>query len=172
MAIRRLEEKHRQLAEEILKGTTRTKIAEKLGVTRSTIYEWMKDELWQTYFDKLLGEVEAARRQRLLPVAMKAAELAEYGLDRATQQVIDKDADAPNLQTIVAALRVVIELERVDRGQPSSIKRTETTGDTPTAELSPQARRLLDNLDAMVKAEDEAGGHLVDTDTDDEGKPH
>lgn len=170
MAIRRLEEKHRQLAEEILRGTTRIKIADKLGVTRSTIYEWMKDKLWQTYFDKLLGEVEAARCQRLLPVAMKAAELAEYGLDRATQQVIAKDADAPNLQTIVAALRVVIELERVDRGQPSSIKRTETAGDAPKAELSPQARRLLDNLDAMVKAEDEAGAHLVGT--DDEGKTH
>ncbi len=171
MAIRRLEEKHRRLAEEILKGTPRIKIAELLNVTRSTVYEWMKDELWQTYFDKLLGEVEAARRQRLLPVAMKAAELAEYGLDRATQQVIDKDADAPNLQTIVAALRVVIELERVDRGQPSSIKRTETTGEAPDpkAQLSPQARRLLDNLDAMVTAENEAGAHLVDAD---EGKSH
>ncbi len=170
MAIKRLEEKHRRLAEEILKGTPRIKIADMLNVTRSTIYEWMKDPLWRAYFAKLAEDMESTRQQRLFPVAMKAADAAEQALQNTIELLVAKDKNAPSLSTVVSALKTVVELERVDRGQPSNITRTDKPGDTPAVPLSPMAQKLLHDLDAMVTAESAAGVHLVEPETD--GEPN
>ena len=171
MAIKRLEEKHRRLAEEILKGTPRMKIADMLGVTRSTLYEWMKDDLWRAYFGKLAEDVESARQQRLLPVAMKAADAAEQAIQNALDLLVEKDPNAPSLTVMVSALKTVIELERVDRGQPSRISRLEKGGEPDAkAVLSPAAQRLLGHLDDMVTAEDAAGPRLVVPDS--KGQSH
>ncbi len=171
MAIKRLEEKHRKLAEEILKGTPRITIADMLNVTRSTIYVWMTDPLWRAYFAKLAEDVESARQQRLLPVAMKAADAAEQALQNTIELLVAKDKNAPSLSTVIDALKKVVELERVDRGQPSNITRADKgKGDEPQQPLSPMAQKLLQSLDDMVKAEDGAGAHLVEPET--KGQPN
>jgi len=82
MAIEILTDRHRTLAEQLLLGTSRTKIAEQLGVARATLYEWMRDPLWQAYFQKLAAEREDAVSARMLVTIIRAGELMDAYLDR------------------------------------------------------------------------------------------
>lgn len=151
MPIRHLTEQHRTLAEEILKGTPRTQIAKDIGISRATLYEWMKDPVWQQYFHTLAREVEEARTQRLLPVSMRAAALMEAALDQAIGKVEGGDSDAPGLDTISQVVKRLIELERLDRGLPT--QHTRQDGKRPPAsrveandETSERIRKFLDNM--------------------------
>lgn len=138
MGIKALDERHKTLAEELLKGTPRSKIAEMVGVDRTTLYTWMKDPVWQEYFEKTAGDLDEARSMRLLVTTMKLAEVTEVYLDIILKAMQDGGAsalpDVPGLETITSALKRVAELERHDsrsarpgatRDQPASAKSRE-----------------------------------------------
>ena len=75
------------------------------------------------------------------------------------------------METLTRTLKVVVELERVDRGKPSDIKESRTPAKTGVPR-SAAAQRLLESLDRMSEAEDEAGGHLVEPVTNQEEQPN
>lgn len=157
MGLKVLDERHKKLAELILKGTPRAQIAREIDVSRGTVYKWMEDELWQAYFNKLAEDVAAARKQRLMPVVTAATDALVTALHNATNDMNSGDvairAAAPPLDALTRAVKVVVELERVDQGQPSDIKESRASKErTP---MSEGAKQLLDKLDDMVESETE-----------------
>lgn len=146
--MKQLEEKHKQLAEEIINGTPRREIAEKLNINRNTIYLWMRDELWQAYFSKLVEEQDMARLQRLVPITFLAAEVATQALQNLLEDLQQRKPGAPRIGTVVDALKKIVELERGDRRRIP-----EKSDDLVTEDLSPRAQRLLKSLDDMVRTE-------------------
>jgi len=143
--IRQLDERHRTLAEELLKGTTKAKIAELLGINRQTIYDWMKDPLFVQYFNSLAREVQMARTQRLLPVTMKVAEVLEAALDRAQAEIETGAEGRPSLDAVSVVAKRLFELERNDRGLPTREEKAQSSK-TDTA----SDERLLTALDRLV----------------------
>lgn len=168
-----LDERKRKLAEGILKGTPRTVIAKELGVNRGTLYEWAKDPDWQAYFENLAGEVEAARRKRLLPITMRAAEAMECALSNAIDAMLSTDLKArlgaPRLETVAEVLKKIVELERLDTGKPTSHTKTERKGEDPRkpseteSKLVKLVEELFDPKRPLPVAEDSAS---------DEAKPN
>lgn len=159
MPIKALDERHKILAEELLKGTPRSKIAEMAGVDRTTLYTWMKDPLWQEYFEKLAGDLDEARGMRLLVTTMKIAEVTEAYLDFILGEMETKDParirELPGLDTITTALKRIAELERQD-SRPS---RPGATRDAPagskSAEAETRGRNVKDVLDRMLARTEE-----------------
>jgi hypothetical protein len=141
MSIKVLDERHKTLAEELLKGTPRSKIAEMVGVDRTTLYTWMKDPLWQEYFEKLAGDLDEARGMRLLVTVMKIAEVTEAYLDIILKMMEEGGAEAlpnvPGLDTISTALQRIANLERQD----SRPTRPGATKDTPASERGKAAEQ-------------------------------
>jgi hypothetical protein len=127
----RLDEKHKRCVELFIRGTPRDQIAEELGVSRSTVFAWMKDPLVQVYHDKLLMEIEAARRMRLVPTFLTGVKAVELALNLAIEQMQSPDGaekvKAPGLATLVNALKIIHNMERTDSGHPSSISETQHT---------------------------------------------
>lgn len=156
--IRTLTEQHKKLAEEMLKGTQRSKIADDLGVDRSTIYAWMKDPVWQLYFEKLAQDLDEARSMRLLVTVMKAAEMTDLYLDHVIDVLKTGDVEAinrlPGLDTITTATKRIVELERLDSGKPTSHTRTTKTEEVP-AEVADRRARTKGLLDRMLDHEEE-----------------
>jgi len=141
--IKTLDERHKKLAEAMLRGRSRTQLAEELGVTRATLYVWAKDPLFQKYAARLAEDMQAARMQRLLPVVMGLSEVVDAKIAFELQRVGEEGA--PGLTTLVDCLRKVVELERVDRGQPSNIVRSESdTGEPATPTKTLELVRLMD----------------------------
>lgn len=157
-----LDERHKRVAELLLRGTLRTEIASSEGVNRTTLYRWMRDPLFLAYYEALANEIDSARAQRLIPVAMSAAEAVESCLNNAIKDLGSDDpiirASAPGLETLQRALKTIIELERVDRGKPSTVteKRTNPT-DSEGKKLGPKALELVDKLTTWTEAEEAAG---------------
>lgn len=154
--IKQLDERHKRLAEMIISGKPRTmgERAQELGVDRTTCYTWMKDDVWRKYFEKLCADMEAARMQRLLPLVLVGADALECALHNAVKALRGKSpedrAEAPGLKTLTDTVRVLVELERVDRGKPSNIK--ESRQDRPAApEDTPRRAQLLGVLDRMLE---------------------
>lgn len=151
MGIRTLDETHKRFAEMILLGKPPTKReqAEQLGVDRSTLYNWAKDPLFQKYLEALSDELETARVERMSPLVFNACEAVQACLRNAIKDMesaTDGDRQrAPGLSTLVSAVRTLVELERVDRGKPSSITKRETE----STETSPGTERLLAWLDKL-----------------------
>jgi hypothetical protein len=161
MGIRTLDETHKRFAEMILTGKPATKReqAEALGVDRSTLYHWAKDPLFQKYVEKLAEELEAARVERMSPLVFSACDAVAACLANAVRDLesMEKDerARAPGLSTLVSATKTLVELERVDRGKPSSITKREVDA---TEKPNPATERLLHWLDKLATGdgEDEA----------------
>lgn len=149
----RLEEKHKRCVELWIRCTPRDEIASELGVARSTVFLWMKDPLVLSYHQKLLEELEAARRQRLLPAFLNTVELFEAGVQRALFQLQSDDpaeqVKAPSLQTLASVLKTVHALERTDVGAPSSISKS--IGEEELGK--PRKRTTLERLLDQVAAE-------------------
>ncbi len=154
MPIRRLDERHKTVAAELLRGTRRRDIAEKVGVDISTLYNWMKDDLFKAYMAKLSEDLEAAREQRLLPIVFLAAEAVEAAFSNALEDVQKRTEGAPAITTLVDCMKKVTDMERVGRGKPSDIKGTQTNPDATPSKLSPRSRKLVDSLDKWAEAED------------------
>lgn len=158
MGLKTLNEKHKKLAEEMLKGTARSKIAEMLEVDRSTLYQWMKDPLWQRYFEKLASDLDEARGMRLLVTVMKAAEMTDLYLDHVIGELQSGDRERilalPGLDTVTQAMKRVVELERLDSGKPTSHQRTEKV-DAP-AETSERRERAKGVLNRVLDYEEES----------------
>ncbi len=150
MGIKALDERHKTLAEELLKGTPRSQIAEQIGVDRTTLYTWMKDPLWQEYFEKLAGDLDEARSMRLLVTVMKLAEVTEEYLDIILKLMRDGGAaelpNVPGLETITSALKRIAELERHD----SRPARPGATRDTPADEKSRAAAARNDAVISLL----------------------
>lgn len=148
--MRRLEEKHKRLAEEILKGTPRYKIAEILECSRATMYEWMKDPDWIAYFEHLAREVEVARQQRLLPVNMKVAEAVEVALDNAIGDMQSGDKErisrSPSLHMLVEALKKITDIQRLERGLPTAHTKSEKADEKNREGAGTRLGRLLDQM--------------------------
>lgn len=150
-----IDERKKRLAEEILRCTPRTKIAEQLGVSRQTLYKWMQEPEWQYYFSKLVSEMEAARRMRLMPVVLKAVELLEAHLDYQLRLLNDPQA-APDerlqverIGVVVDCLKKIHELEARDSGKPVG----EGTGaDDSKDDGKPRKRTRLESfLDTLLE---------------------
>lgn len=138
MGIRTLTEEHKRFAEMVLTGKPPTKReqAEALHVDRSTLYNWIKDDLFQRYLVALSDELEAARVERMSPLVFTACDAVAASLSNAIadMQSADNKTRAPGLSTLVSAVRTLVELERVDRGKPASItKHTEERTEKPNA---------------------------------------
>jgi hypothetical protein len=171
----RLNEDHKKLAEDLLRGTPVAQIARDLGKNRATLYTWMRDPTWLAYYAALAEEVSAARIQRLLPVSMKAAEAVECALSNAVTAMTNDDplirAAAPGLDILTRALKTVVELERVDRGAPVPEKHNPEKP-TGKGELSPQSQRLVDALETMTRKGKEAGVTEEQEDEAEKGAQH
>lgn len=160
MGIRVLEEKHKLFAEMLLTGkpATMREKAERLGVDRTTLYNWTKDALFLKYLEKLSEELEQARVERMTPLVFTASEAVHACLRNALTALEanakEDRAEAPGVTTLVGALKTLVELERVDRGKPSSIKRSETDDGKPK-ELDPASKRLLGWLDKLGASDEE-----------------
>ncbi len=158
MGIRVLEETHKRFAEMMLTGKPPTKReqAVELGVDRSTLYNWAKDVLFQKYLAKLSEELEAARVERMSPLVATACEAIQACLSNAlTDLQSDDKAHAPGMSTLVSAVKVLVELERTDRGKPSRITKRE---EERTEKPNPATEKLLKWLNELAAddAEDEA----------------
>lgn len=131
MGIRTLDERHRRFAEEVIRGTPMTKIAEMVGVTRQTLYGWKEDALWQAYFEELARDVENARRERLTP-AIEAALglLVEQIAHHRTQLEGGTSTDLPSIKTVADVLATLVDKQRLEGGKPTAISRAER-GDSP-----------------------------------------
>ncbi len=155
MALKILDERHKRLAEEMLRGTPRSTIAKDLGVDRSTLYVWMKDPLWQKEFTKQAEDLAEARKTRFVVTVMKAAEVTEVYLDYVLDELRTKDRDRiqtlPGLDAISTALKRITEVERLDAGQPTSIR--EERGATPAQ--AEEGKRIKQVLDRIVKNPEE-----------------
>lgn len=161
MGIRILDERHKKLAEHLLKGTPRTKAAEEIGVARQTLYEWMQDPMFQNYLEHLARDIEAARQQRLLPVNQAMVELALATIQRELDRITANDPDAANLDTISQVLKRLVETERLDQGKPT-VHTKKSGGNPGEEEVTDDAvggllRRLLD-----VKPEKEKDAELYE----------
>lgn len=158
MGIRILEEHHKRFAEMILTGKPPTKReqAESLGVDRSTLYNWAKDPLFQTYLGKLSDELEAARVERMSPLVFSACEAVQACLGNAIKDMRSDDdkARAPGLSTLVSAVRTLVELERVDKGKPSTITRRE---EERTERPNPASEKILAWLGELAASDEEDG---------------
>lgn len=163
MAIQALDERHKTLAEELLKGTPRAKIAEKVGVHRATLYEWMKDPLWQQYFEKLAQDMDEARGMRLLVTVMKMAEVTEAYLDFLLGEISTQDRDRiaqlPGLDTISTALKRLVEVERIDSGQPTKIARSDQGKETTVPPAAEKRGREVKSMLSRVLARGEETQH-------------
>jgi AcrR family transcriptional regulator len=115
MGIRTLTEDHKRFAEMIPTGKPPTKReqAEQLGVGRSTLYHWAKDELFQGYVEKLSDELEEASKERMSPLVFTAFEAVQTCLSNAIDDMesTEDKARAPGLSTLVSAVKVLVELE-------------------------------------------------------------
>jgi transposase-like protein len=155
-----LTEQHKRVAEALLRGIHRTKIATDEGVNRTTLYRWLREPLFLAYYEALADEIESARTQRLIPVAMAAAEAVETALDNAVRALKSPNpverAEAPGLETLSRALKTVIELERVDRGKPSTVTESRLKKDDERP-LGKKAKELVDSLTKWTEAENAAG---------------
>jgi len=122
----RLEEKHKRAVELVLRAVPREEIAEELQISRSTLFNWLKDPLIEAYYQKLVHELEAARKLRLTPTFLKAADVVDAALDEAKRQLLSDDPKerlkAPNIQTLANVLRTVYSMERTDAGAPTTIQ--------------------------------------------------
>jgi hypothetical protein len=153
MSMKALDERHKKLAEMILLGVPKKQIADELGLNRGTIYKWMDDPMWQEYFNTLLESVEAARQKRLLPLVNAATEALLTALTNATNDMTSDDpavkAAAPRIEALISAAKVVIELERVDHGQPSDIRESRAA-EVKVSSASPAAQKFMGMLDEMA----------------------
>ncbi len=160
MGIRTLTEAHKRFAEMVLTGKPPTKReqATELGVDRSTLYNWAKDELFQKYVEVLSEELEAARLERMSPLVFTACEAVQACLGNAIndmQSAVKEDKHrAPGLSTLVSAVKTLVELERVDKGKPSTISRQETER---TEKPNPAAEKVLKWLEGMAADDAEDG---------------
>jgi hypothetical protein len=152
-----LTEPHKKLAEYILSAMPRHEICEKLNISRSTMYKWMQDPDWVTYFETLTKEVEIARHNRLLPITLKAAEAMECALDRAITEISSTDPDtsilAPKLATVADVLKKLVELERLDSGKHTSHRKTEldTPHDPKDSAKEERRDRLIETLEKFLE---------------------
>lgn len=158
MGLKTLDERQKLLAEELLKGIPRTQIAEKLGVHRSTLYEWMKDPLWQQYFTKLADDLDEARSMRLLVTVMKAAEMTELYMDFVIGELQSKDRDRiqelPGLDTITTALKRLADLQRSDAVAAPGAK-AQASADAKVS--TKEASTFTDLLDRLVEGRKDEG---------------
>ena len=172
MGIRTLTEDHKRFAEMILTGKPATKReqAEALGVDRSTLYNWAKDTLFQKYVEVLSEELESARVERMSPLVFGACEAVAACLGNVIRDLesgTDTDKQrAPGLPTLVSAVKVLVELERTDRGKPSRITKHQ---EEKTETLSPGSRKLLGYLESLAESDEEDGA--TETHTADTAKP-
>lgn len=150
MALKALDESHKQLAEFTLRGVPLTQIAKTLEVERSTCYRWMRDPLWLAYFAQLSKEVSAARIQRMTPVVMAGAEAMESAFRNAIADLNSDDpvrrASAPSMKMIGETLKIIASLECDDQRQPIPSDPRPPADDVD----NPGSQRLLKALDDMV----------------------
>jgi len=117
--IRILEEKHRLVADEIVRGIPERDIAANLGISRDTIGVWKRDPLFQAYLGARREELRAARLERMLPVSLKAAEAVEAYLRRLISDAQTTEDPIEGLKASLQALKIVAELESDE--QPTRI---------------------------------------------------
>lgn len=171
MPIRELTEKHKQLAEELLKGTPRAEAARKLGIGRSTVYTWLEDPVFVAYFRELVRDADAARSQRLLPVWNQAIELLSRLLQRSLDALDNPEAEpdnVPNLNTVLTVFEKLNGIARLELGQPGSIsERRESEGTKGKRD-----ERIIALLDKLTQPTDSMPGDEAPTAADaDEAKP-
>jgi len=148
MAIVQLTEDHKRLAEEVLKGTPKSKIAEIVGVHRATLYEWMKDPLWQRYLQDLSDAKDDARISRLQEVTMTSMELTEKYM-RHMISILDQGdpaliaANLPTIDSLTSALKRVAELQTAIAG-PSRGREGDRAPDS--SERGRDIKGLLDRI--------------------------
>lgn len=143
MAIRVLGERHRRAAEELVRGTPKSRICQLVEISRPTLYEWLDDAVFQEYVAQLLADLEAARRQRLLPLITKNAEALEQALQRAADELADASRPVMpgTIKVLADTFKLLNEQDRLAGGQPTTI--TESRREPKPDEA------LLDRLDRL-----------------------
>lgn len=112
MAIRTLDERHRKVAEELVKGTPRTKISELVEVTRQTINAWERDPVFIVYYQALVADVERARIERLTPMVESTAGLLKEQVDTWRAQLREAVASG-DPDVIGATMKLMPSIESV-----------------------------------------------------------
>lgn len=150
-----LDERHRRFAEEKIKGTPLTKIADLVGVTRNTLYEWQKHPVWQAYYSALVTDVEKARAERLVPVIAKSVGLLgdlldHYRAEVETGTIIDGEGrphrpDVPSIESVARVTEKLVGMQRVASGEPSAITESRTTPAAKSGDaVDDRAQSVLD----------------------------
>lgn len=123
MAIQTLDERHKKLVEERLKGTPMTAIADELGVARQTLHEWWKDETVQAYYTLLKRDIEEARRERLTPVIDTAVGLLHdmLGFFRRKLEDEKEPQGLPGIEAVARVTEKLIDKQRLEGEKPTSI---------------------------------------------------
>ena len=167
MAIEILTDAHREFAAALLTGTPRAQIARDLGVSRNTLYEWMRDPLWRAYFQKLAADKAEAQSARMVITVMKAADVMDAYLEKILDAVENPQSavavpgiqlgSLPGVDTISQVFKRLAEMQRLDAGQPTEHRKVETTGTSPEAKV--RGRKVKGALDKLLErdTDDEPG---------------
>ena len=70
----------------LLAGMTVTKVAQKLGIDRKTLYEWRKNPVFQAELNRRMIEASDAMGQRLRRLSEKAVDVVEKHLNEGSLQ--------------------------------------------------------------------------------------
>jgi hypothetical protein len=153
--MRVLDERHKVAGEALAKGVRPKKVAEMVGVVRGTLYDWMKDPMFKAYVENVRVEIEVQRRERLNPLIDKAAEAVQAVLDNAVRDLKSQDPElrlrAPTVSSLTESLRKLVDLERVERGQPNTISLQRREAERKEAEPQEGDDLVLGLLDTMVE---------------------
>lgn len=144
MSLRVLEETHKLIAVERLKGTPNHEILQRFDIARTQLYDLLKEPLFQEYYATLQAEARAARERMLEPVTRKMATAMEALVDRMLEMIKDPNTRFVDpgkvLEDLVRGYAALTAIQRRDSGEPADERRA----DFPAPRTGRRTGRILD----------------------------
>lgn len=162
MAIRVLDERHKEAVVLELRGRPKAEIARKLGVSRSTVFAWFDDPLVIAYRSKLQAEVDAARKRLFRAPLIGMVELLRQAIaNQLRDQVAAGGGDSTAMTRTIPLqqlVKIAHELAEID----SKLNPPELAGGSALpepavdADLAADVAKIVDQLDEWSRPPDES----------------
>lgn len=162
MAIRVLDERHKTAVVMDLKGRPKTEIAEKVGVSRSTVFAWFDDPLVIAYRSKLQLEVDAARKRLFQAPLVSMVEVLRQALSNQLRDQVAAGSGDHNALTRAIPLQQLVkiaeQIANIDMklNPPEAGKASQLghDGELTDESLAADTSKVVDMLDDLSRPPD------------------